>query len=76
MDITRERMTLVKHVPGRESQRGWIIINLRGLEMETINEIRLDLDQVELLEGQQEDSARLFDSLASRLPDDEDAGGQ
>ena len=67
MEISRDRMNLVKHVVGRESKRGWLVINLRGLDLENVTEIRLDLDAVDQLGTQQADASRLFDSLASRL---------
>jgi len=72
MEISRERMSLLKQVAGRDSKRGWLVISLRGLDTESVSEIRLDLDLVDQLEAQQTEASRLFDSLASRLPGEGD----
>ena len=73
MDISRERMSLVKHVAGRESKRGWLVINLRGLDLENVNEIRFDLDLVDQMAAKQDEASRLFDSLAGRLGGENEA---
>lgn len=76
MEISGERMALLKQVAGRESKRGWLVINLRGLDLENVSEIRFDLDLVDQLEAQQTEASRLFDSLASTLPGEgDDEGG-
>lgn len=76
MEISRERMALLTQVAGRESKRGWLVINLRGLDLENVTEIRFDLDLIDQLEAQQTAASRLFDSLAGRLAGrDHDEGG-
>jgi hypothetical protein len=67
-------MNLVKNVAGRESARGWLVLNLRGLDLENVTELRVDLDVVETMESRQAESSRLFDSLRRSLPEDEGSG--
>jgi len=47
MDFPREKMEFVTSHGGKTSEKGWLVLNLRTLDLEGITRIYIDLEDVE-----------------------------
>jgi hypothetical protein len=68
MRVPRERLELRPAVEGRESRAGWLVIDLKGMDLEGVRHLEVDLDQVEGLRQQQAQAGSLLESLKRSLP--------
>jgi hypothetical protein len=70
MRVSRERLKIEPVVGGRESKAGWLVVDLKALELEGVQRLEVDLDDVEALRSRQDQARNLFESLRSKLPGD------
>ena len=71
MRVPKERLELRPSVEGRESQAGWLVIDLKALDLEGVQRLEVDLDEVEGIRSKQSKAGSLFESLKSKLPPSE-----
>jgi hypothetical protein len=71
MRVPRERIELRPSFQGRDSAAGWLAIRIKGLDLEAVEALYVDLADVETLRGKQKDAESLFRRLAESLGDDE-----
>ena len=71
MQVPRERIELRPSLQGRESAGGWLTIRIKGLDLEGIDALYVDLDDIETLRAKQSDAEDLFRRLADSLGQDE-----
>jgi hypothetical protein len=70
MQVPRERLELKPSFQGRDSKAGWLTIRIKGLELEGVAALYLDLDDVEALRGKHQDAESLLRRLADSLGKD------
>ncbi len=66
MRLPKERLKFSEGYQGRESPAGFIVLNLRGLDLEGINELWLDLalvDEIRAKKSAQDDAAAQFKAM-------------
>ena len=66
MRFAKERLKFSEGYQGRESAAGFVVLNLRGLDLEGINELWVDLALVDELRQQKsarDDAAAQFKAL-------------
>lgn len=68
MRVPRERLELRPSIEGRESKSGWLVIDLRALDLEGVQRLEVDLDEVQRLRDKQAQASTLLESLKSKLP--------
>ncbi|UCH32967.1 MAG: hypothetical protein JSV65_10205 [Armatimonadota bacterium] len=67
MRITNERLEIKPTFDGKDSAAGWLQISLKGLDLEGVQWLYLDLADVEGLRGKQSQGADLIDRLRRSL---------
>jgi len=67
MQVPREKMEVRSSVAGKESRQGWLMITLRGLELEGVNTLEVNLDDLEALQAGKQQGADLFEQLVKKL---------
>jgi len=67
MQVPREKMEVRSSVAGKESRKGWLMITLRGLELEGVNTLEVNLDDLEALQAGKQQGADLFEQLVKKL---------
>jgi hypothetical protein len=68
MRISRERLKIEPVLAGKESKAGWLVIDLKALELEGVQRLEVDLDDVEGLRAKGDTARSLFESLRKKLP--------
>ena len=66
MQFPKDRLKLSETYQGKESQTGYLVLNLRGLDLEGICELWVDLSYMEDLrkrKAEQDDTARQIKAL-------------
>lgn len=71
MRIPRERLSIHPTVEGRESKSGWLVIDLKALDLEGVQRLEVDMDDLDRLHSKQAEASSLFQSLRSKLPPSE-----
>ena len=71
MQVPRDRIALKPSFRGRESTAGWLAIRIKGLDLEAVEALYVDLSDVETLRAKQTDAEALFRRLADSLDNDE-----
>ena len=71
MRIGRERLEVKPTFEGKDSAAGWLQINLKGLDLDGVDRLVLDLADLEQLRGRQKQADDLFKRLRGSL----DEGG-
>jgi hypothetical protein len=71
MQVPRDRIELRPSFGGRESRAGWLAIRIKGLDLEAVDALHVDLADVETLRAKQGDAEALFRRLADSLGGDE-----
>lgn len=69
MRIPKERLEVKPTFEGRESPAGWLEINLKGLDLEGVTKLYLDLAELEGLRSRQGQAEDLFKKLRGTLGD-------
>jgi putative lipoic acid-binding regulatory protein len=72
MQVPRDRIELKPSFRGRESPAGWLAIRIKGLDLEAVDALYVDLADVETLRAKQSDAEALFRRLADTLGADDD----
>ena len=70
MQVPRERLELRPSLKGRESAAGWLSIRIKGLDLEAVETLYVDLADVETLRAKHQDAEQLFRRLADSLGGD------
>jgi hypothetical protein len=70
MQVPRERIELRPSFQGRASAAGWLVIRIKGLDLEGVEALHVDLADIETLHSKQQDAEALFKRLADRLGGD------
>ena len=62
MDFPKNRMKITKHKGTRTSEAGWLTLNIKGIDLDGVNEISISMDEVSKLqvEPAQEDPLSLL----------------
>ena len=66
MRLPKERLKFSEGYQGRESAAGFVVLNLRGIDLDGINELWLDLalvDEIRSKKGAQNDAAAQFKAM-------------
>jgi hypothetical protein len=71
MQVPRDRIELKPSLRGRESAAGWLAIRIKGLDLEAVDALYVDLADLDTLRGKQRDAEALFRRLADSLGGDE-----
>ena len=72
MEVRKENLEVRETYRGRESRQGWLVLNLRGLDLEGVQELSVNLDLLAEVSEKRKKSASLFEQLASKLPPSEE----
>lgn len=70
MRIPRERLEVKPTFEGKESRSGWLEINLKGLDLEGVAKLYLDMADLEGLRSRQGQADDLFKRLRDTLDED------
>ena len=49
MDFPKNRMKITKHKGTRTSEAGWLTLNIKGIDLDGVNEISISMDDVSKL---------------------------
>lgn len=63
MQIPKDRLKFSPTCQGRESAAGYLVVSLRALDLDGINELWVDLAALEELRKQKTDQAKLADEV-------------
>ena len=69
MRIPKERLEVKPTFEGRDSPAGWLEINLKGLDLEGVTKLYLDLADLEGLRSRQGEAEDLLKKLRGTLGD-------
>jgi hypothetical protein len=67
MRIPRERLEVKPTFEGRDSPAGWLEINLKGIDLEGVTRLYVDMADLEGLRSRQSDAEDLFKRLRGGL---------
>jgi len=67
MQVPREKLELRESVAGKESKQGWLVIALRGLDLDGVTSLEVDLDQLDQLRSSKSQGASLYEQLVKKL---------
>jgi len=65
--VPREKMEIRQSVAGMESSKGWVVISLKGMDLDGVTSLEVNLDDVEHLQSARSEGANLFESLVKKL---------
>jgi len=69
MEFPGERMAITYSYQGKSSDTGWLVLNLRGLDLEGVNKLYVnldDLEQLKLRQDRQESQAQFVREFFAR----------
>ncbi len=52
MDFPKNRMKITKHKGTRTSEAGWLTLNIKGIDLDGVNEISISMDDVGKLQAE------------------------
>lgn len=52
MDFPKNRMKITKHKGTRTSEAGWLTLNIKGIDLDGVNEISISMDDVSKLQAE------------------------
>lgn len=67
MRISKERMALTDRYQGKESESGWLVIDLKAMDLEGVQELQVNLDEVEEIRRRREGATTLYSKLAEKF---------
>ncbi|HOJ21448.1 MAG TPA: hypothetical protein PLU39_08740 [Armatimonadota bacterium] len=67
MDFPKERMEIVSHHGGKESEEGWLVLNLGPFDLEGITKIYVNLDDIADIRRHGERRAEVLEQMRSLL---------
>jgi hypothetical protein len=67
MDFPRNKMRVVSSHQGNTSEAGWLVLELKGMDLEGVNRLVIDLAHVEQLRGGGEEQADDLERLRRLL---------
>ena len=72
MDFPKNRMKITKHKGTRTSEAGWLTLNIKGIDLDGVNEISISMDEVSKLqvEPAQEDPLSLLAQFIEKQQQD------
>ncbi len=57
MNFPRNRMRITRSHEGRQSDKGWLVLDVRGLDLDGVNTIVISIEDIERLqEGSQKET--------------------
>jgi hypothetical protein len=71
MRIAKERLEVKPTFEGKDSASGWLQINLKGLDLDGVDRLVLDLTDLEGLRARQQEADDLFRKLRGTLGEGE-----
>lgn len=63
MQVPKRRLEIAKTYNARSSNAGWLVIDVRGLELEGVTKLYVDLDEVHSLKAKREQAIPGFEDL-------------
>jgi hypothetical protein len=69
MRVPRNRVELAQTHEGRAAEAGWVVVNIRGLELEGVTKLYVNMDEVESMKQKRDD---VKSKLSQLFGDDDD----
>jgi hypothetical protein len=67
MRIGKERLRIAPTAEGLEDAQGWLVISLRGLDLEGTTDLQVRMSDLAKLQEKESESRTLFDTLSEKL---------
>jgi hypothetical protein len=71
MRLPARRLEIARTFEGRTSDAGWLVIDLRGLDLEGETKLCIDMDQVARIERQHDEARERLAELFGGCDDDD-----
>lgn len=63
MNFPRNRMRLARSHEGRQSEKGWLVLDIRGLDLDGVNAIVIPMEEIEKLQEGSQTGANPLEQL-------------
>ncbi len=67
MNFPRNRMRITHSHEGRQSEKGWLVLDVRGLDLDGVNSIVIPLEDIERLQEAPQQSTNPLEQLHKLL---------
>ena len=67
MQVPKDKMELRSAIAGQESNDGWLVVTLKGLDLDGVTSLEINLDHLKALQAGKQQGADLFAQLVKKL---------
>jgi hypothetical protein len=67
MNFPKNRMRVTHSHEGRQSQKGWLVLDVRGLDLDGVNSIVISMEEIEQLQEGSQQQANPLEQLQRLL---------
>lgn len=67
MNFPKNRMRIVHAHEGRQSEKGWLLLDVKGLDLDGVNSIVIPMEDIEKLQETPQASSNPFEQLQTLL---------
>ncbi|MCS6950233.1 MAG: hypothetical protein RMM06_00795 [Armatimonadota bacterium] len=72
MNFPKNRMRITHAHEGRQSQKGWLVLDIRGLDLDGVNAIVIPIEDIEKLQEGSQKEANPLEQLQKLLGKEEE----
>ncbi len=67
MQVPKDKMELRSAIAGQASKDGWLVVTLKGLDLDGVTSLEINLDHLQALQAGKQQGADLFAQLVKKL---------
>lgn len=67
MNLPKNRMRILHSHEGKQSEKGWLVLDVRGLDLDGVNSIVIPIEDIEKLQEEPQQQANPLEQLYKLL---------